>query len=153
MKHGNAYTVRNAAAKPVLQAAEQTWHDWVVGYRAARGMGDRPDWALQPLPGFRRVNIGLGLAPALIPALGTTPASTPRVRRRQARFPTLPTPPPSSPASSPTPTRIYFSDDELARPAQKRKFLGVVEISDDEEDAEVRPRKKTRFLGHIDLTI
>jgi hypothetical protein len=72
MKTGNTYAVRNAALKSVLQAAEQTWHDWVVVYLAARGRPGRPDWALQPFPGLRRVHIAPPPAPA------PTPTSTPR---------------------------------------------------------------------------
>ncbi|KAJ7042740.1 hypothetical protein C8F04DRAFT_1251558 [Mycena alexandri] len=180
MKHGNDYAVRNPAAKAGLQDAEQEWHDLMVRYRLERGMGDRPEWAMQPLPGLRRVNVAF--APALIAAPGPapplTPVATPRRHRGLAQFPRLPTPPPSSPAlaSSPTPApppssspvrssspirssspvRIDLShiDDEPVRPVrrtQKRKFLGVLNISEDEE--EERPRKKTRFLGHVDLTI
>jgi hypothetical protein len=141
MKTGNTYAVRNAGLKSVLQAAEQTWHDWVVDYLAARGRPGRPDWALEPLPGLRRVRT----APQPAPAPG--PTSTPRAQRRQ--FPTLPTPPPSSPA--PVLVDLSHIDDEPARPAQKRKFLGIVDISDDEE-AVVHPRKKAQFSGFIDLT-
>ncbi|KAJ7863689.1 hypothetical protein B0H13DRAFT_2564525 [Mycena leptocephala] len=144
-KTGNTYAVRNAGLKSFLQAAEQTWHDWVVPYLAAHGMPGRPDWALQPLPGLQRVRV----APAPGPA--RTPSSTPRVHRR--RFLTLPTPPPSSPA----PIHIDLSDiDEPARPAQKRKFLGEIDVSDDEDEDDsesaVWPRKKAKFLGYIDLT-
>jgi hypothetical protein len=39
------------------------------------------------------------------------------------------------------------------RPPPKRKWLEVVDISDDEEVAVVRPPKKLKFLGIIDLTI
>jgi hypothetical protein len=142
MKTGNTYAVRNAGLKSVLQAAEQTWHDWVVDYLVARGRPGRPDWALQALPGLRRVQIAPRLAPA------PTPTSTPRTRGRE--FPTLPTPPPSSPA--PGFIDLSHIDDEPARPAQKRKFLGIVDISDDEEEDVVRPRKKAKLLGFIDLT-
>ncbi|KAJ6565438.1 hypothetical protein B0H10DRAFT_2238949 [Mycena sp. CBHHK59/15] len=70
--------------------------------------------------------------------------------RASAAFPTLPTPPRSSPA----PVRIDLShiDDQPARPARKRRFLGEIDISDDKDDAIMRPRKKTKFLGYIDLT-
>ncbi|KAJ7924686.1 hypothetical protein B0H13DRAFT_2315203 [Mycena leptocephala] len=141
MKTGNTYAVRNVGLKSVLQAAEKTWHDWVVVYLAARGRPGRLDWALQPLPGLRRVHI----APA--PA-APAPTSTPRAQRRQ--FPTLPTPPPSSPA--PVLVDLSHIDDEPARPAQKRRFLGIVDISDDEEEDVVHPRKKTKLSGFIDLT-
>jgi hypothetical protein len=141
MSRGNDYAIRNAAAKSALEAAEQTWHDWIVPYLAARGMPGRPDWALQPLPGLHRVRVARAPAPA------PTPTSTPRAQRRQ--FPSLPTPPPSSPA----PVHIDLSHiDEPTRPPQKRKFLGEIDISDDEADSAVRPRKKAKFLGYIDLT-
>ncbi|KAJ7865793.1 hypothetical protein B0H13DRAFT_2561822 [Mycena leptocephala] len=141
MSRGNDYAIRNAAAKSALEAAEQTWHDWIVPYLAARGTPGRPDWALQPLPGLQRVRVARAPAPA------RTPTSTPRAQRRQ--FPSLPTPPPSSPA----PVHIDLSHiDEPARPPQKRKFLGEIDISDDEADFAVRPRKKAKFLGYIDLT-
>ncbi|KAJ7850253.1 hypothetical protein B0H13DRAFT_2360801 [Mycena leptocephala] len=142
MKTGNTYAVRNAGLKSVLQAAEQTWHDWVVVYLAARGRPGRPDWVLQPLPGLRRVHIAPPPAPA------PTPTSTPHARGRA--FPTLPTPPPSSPAS--VLIDLLHINDEPAHSAQKRKFLGFVNISDDEEDAG-RPLKKVDFSGLIDLTI
>ncbi|KAJ7811710.1 hypothetical protein B0H13DRAFT_1926551 [Mycena leptocephala] len=67
------------------------------------------------LPGLRRVQIAPRLAPA------PTPTSTPRARGRE--FPTLPTPPPSSPA--PVLIDLSHIDDEPACPAQKRKFLGL----------------------------
>ncbi|KAJ6607242.1 hypothetical protein B0H10DRAFT_2439677 [Mycena sp. CBHHK59/15] len=119
MLHGNDYAIRNASAQSAFQAAEQTWHDWIVPYLAAHGRPGRPDWALQPLPGLRRVHIApTPCAPAPAPC-----AATP--------FPILPTPPPSAPV----PVRIDLShiDDEPARPARKRKFLGIINISDDEE--------------------
>ncbi|KAJ7223319.1 hypothetical protein GGX14DRAFT_387642 [Mycena pura] len=95
-KRGNDYAIRDPMGKQALQAAEQAWHDWVIGYHAARGRPGRPDWALEPLPGLERV----------------------RVRRA----------------------------------AKKRKFLGVIDISSDEEQ-DVRRSKKRKFLGVIDLTV
>ncbi|KAJ7889995.1 hypothetical protein B0H13DRAFT_1887759 [Mycena leptocephala] len=96
---------------------------------------------------------GLGFAatpwtsegPRLAPT--PTPTSTPRARGRE--FPTLPSPPPSSPA--PVLIDLSHIDDEPARPAQKRKFLGIVDISDDEEDVS-HPLKKAQHSGFIDLT-
>ncbi|KAJ6521645.1 hypothetical protein DFH09DRAFT_1424728 [Mycena vulgaris] len=263
MSPGKDYAVRNAAAKSVLQAAEQRWHDFIVPYRAARGVLARPAWALEPLRGFDRVRIapalpapapapapgpapGPGPAPAPAPGPAPCPASVPAVaprfwesstslrlqpfpseepgfcsshvvalskgphrvrvprcvhknyligaldisddeeaapapRATQRRHAQLPTPPPSSPVrmalsriddepraiqrrraqrtTSPhsSPVRMDLSriDDEPARPAPKRKFvdLGIVDVSDDEDDAAMPPRKKARFLGYIDLTI
>ncbi|KAJ7146861.1 hypothetical protein C8R44DRAFT_724574 [Mycena epipterygia] len=161
MKQGNSYSVRNPQARFVLQAAEQTWHDWVVPYLAARGMPGRPAWALQPLPGLQRVR----RTPA--PALrADTPAvETPRRRCAQAA---LPTPPPTSPVRAPVatpcarapigsrlrPMELSDDDDKRARRLpKKRKFLGVIDISDSEEETALQPRKKQRFLGVVDLTI
>lgn len=160
MSRGNDYAIRNPAAQVAMQAAEQAWHHWIVAYRAARGMPGRPGWALEPLPGLQRVRVAPAPAPARQPArqpapatparARAAPASTPRAQGRRAAFHTLPTPPRSSPA----PVRIDLShiDDELARPAPKRRFLGEIDISDDEDNAVMRPRKKMKFLGYIDLT-
>jgi hypothetical protein len=148
MKNGNNYRVRNPHAKPALQAAEQAWHDWVVPYLAARGRPGRPTWALQPLPGFDRVRITP--APRAVIALP---------RRAQAPLPTPSNtcleaaPAPSTPARVPAGSAlrpIIILDDDIPRP-RKRKHLGVVDISDDEEEV-VQPRKKAKFLGVIDLT-
>ncbi|KAJ7738672.1 hypothetical protein DFH07DRAFT_778957 [Mycena maculata] len=168
MKQGNNYAIRNPHAKAHLQAAEQTWGDWIVPYLAARGILGRPAWALQPLPGLQRVRV--------VPEPAPTPRATPLAlqtppRRRHAQM-ALPTPPPSSPpvrAQAATPYSspaararagsrlrpIEFPDDdseEVARLPKKRKHLGVIEISDSEEEA-LRPRKKKKFLGVVDLTI
>ena len=171
-KTGNDYRVRNPAAWPLLQAEEQSFHDWIVVYLGR----PRPAWALEALPGFQRVHVA---APAAVPfparrATAPFPRIQPLVPRvqspvprpdaparrvaarvtapepatpRRARLPqrALPTPPPSSPAAAagsarPTHTRTF----------SKRKFLGTVEISDDEDDE--RPVKRIKFLGTIDLT-
>ncbi|KAJ7040852.1 hypothetical protein C8F04DRAFT_1177815 [Mycena alexandri] len=184
---GNTYAIRNVHAKAALEAAEQVWHDWIVAYLAAHGIPGRADWALQPLPGLRRVRIAPAPAPfAPAPAraamnfLGFIDISDdediPRVATASTRARVaLPTPPPSSPApthidlsqldeqparlptpppSSPAPTHIDLSqlDEQPARPAVKRKFLGVVEISDDDEEDASRPPKKARSLGYLELT-
>ncbi|KAJ6545591.1 hypothetical protein B0H19DRAFT_1267000 [Mycena capillaripes] len=187
MKHGNKYTVRTSAAKSQLQDAEQAWHDFIVPSLAARGLGPRPNWALEPLPRLRRVHIAP--APAATPA--RTPARAPPAPRRTRRlpparasapvrasvpgrapalahphirtpspapahrpFPTLPTPPPSSPTRSTAPEVIDLThiDDEPARPAPKRRFPEVIDVSDEDEDVEVRPHKKMRPMSYIDLS-
>ena len=43
MSRGNNYAIHDAAAKSALQAAEQTWHNWIVPYLAARSMPGRLD--------------------------------------------------------------------------------------------------------------
>ncbi|KAJ7831037.1 hypothetical protein B0H13DRAFT_2371665 [Mycena leptocephala] len=117
MKTGNTYAVRNAGLKSVLQAAEQTWHDWVVVYLAARGRPGRPDWALQPLLDFE----------------GYTPLLTCRTRshihptRSKASIPNPSHT--STQLSAPVLVDLSHIDDEPARPAQKRRFLGIVDIS------------------------
>ncbi|KAJ6595490.1 hypothetical protein DFH09DRAFT_1072467 [Mycena vulgaris] len=146
---GNNYAVRNPAAKSLMQAAEQRWHEFIVAYRAARGMPGRPT-----------VHIAPRLAPAPTRAcaatrrLGVThnkSAATPRptTASSQRRRDQLPTAPPTAPA----PIRIDLThiDDEPARRVPKRKFKSLV-ISDEEGVAE-RPPKRINFLGHIDLTI
>ncbi|KAJ6587544.1 hypothetical protein DFH09DRAFT_1307771 [Mycena vulgaris] len=149
MKHGNDYTVRNPAAKSQLQDAEQAWHDCIVPSLAARGLGPRPDWALEPLPGLRRVRIAPAPAATFARAPGHAPAPprarrppsirlrtpTPAPARRLAPFPTLPTPPPSSPARSTVPEVIDLThiDYEPARRAPKRRFPEVIHVSDDED--------------------
>lgn len=157
-KQGNAYTVRNAHAKHVLQDAEQTWHDWVVPYLAARGRPGRPNWALQPLPGFERVHVTPPHQPALAPRAATSTVQTPR--RRRAQF-ALPTPPLSSPVRSPAarppvgsrqrPIELAHDHEDGVHVPKKRTFLGVVDISDSEEE-EARPKKKTKFHRVIDLS-
>ncbi|KAJ7622881.1 hypothetical protein B0H17DRAFT_1151546 [Mycena rosella] len=152
MAQGNGYSIRDAQAKSVLQTAEQTWHDWVVPYLAARGRPGRPDWALQPLPGLQRVRPTPAPAPAPRAVMAAQPA-----RRRYVH---LPTPPPSSPVrpSSPAPARFgsrlrpihIFDNEEVLRPP-RRKFLGTVDVSDDEEEA-LPLRKKLKFLGVVNLT-
>ncbi|KAJ7020993.1 hypothetical protein C8F04DRAFT_1195903 [Mycena alexandri] len=169
-KKGNDYAVRHAAAWPLMQAAEQNWHTFVVEYRATNDMGPRPDWALEPLPGLQRVTVALpaaAAATALVPIIGPTPTQMPppRGHRRYAKFPSLPSPPTSflSPASSSSASRsssagrssspvcidlTHIDDDEpRARPAEKRKLvhLGTIELTDDEEDEDARPRKKAKF--------
>ncbi|KAJ7206116.1 hypothetical protein GGX14DRAFT_397379 [Mycena pura] len=164
-KTGNDYRVRNLAAWPLLQAEEQSFHDWIVVYLGR----PRPAWALEALPGLQRVRVAAPAA-VLSPArraiapfprvqnpVPRTDALARRVAARvtapepatpkRARPPqrALPTPPPSSPAAasgSARPTHM--------RTFSKRKFLGTIEISDDEDDE--RPMKRIRFLGTIDLT-
>ncbi|KAJ6525513.1 hypothetical protein DFH09DRAFT_1328875 [Mycena vulgaris] len=166
MKHGNDYTVRNPAAKSQLQDAEQAWHDCIVPSLAARGLGPRPDWALEPLPGLRRVRI----APAPAATSARAPAHAPAPPRARGPPPirlhtdpcprspscplpnpshhssqpfppllsTLPTTPPNSPARSTAPEVIDLThiDYEPARRAPKRRFPEVIHVSDDEDDVE-----------------
>ncbi|KAJ6452851.1 hypothetical protein C8R47DRAFT_1083610 [Mycena vitilis] len=149
MKQGTNYVVRNPHAKAALQAAEQAWHDSIPG--------PRPQWALEPLPGLQRVHV----APALrggnpVAAQVVTNFPIPRAPRTRA-FPTLPSPPPATPVrayanraaslgDSPLrPIHILDKDQpQLVSTPRKRKFLGVVDISDGED---ARPRKKAKFLG------
>ncbi|KAJ7201544.1 hypothetical protein GGX14DRAFT_571196 [Mycena pura] len=151
-KRGKDLVIRNPDALPAVQAADQAWHDYIVPYRAARGMGPRPEWALQPLPGIERVQEWV-----------RAPAPT----RRRHRFP-LPTPPPTSPTRGGTPVPIgprlpiLFPVGSRLRPidltgdivqrsvpklASKRRRSRSIEM-------EERPRKKAKikFLGFVDLT-
>jgi hypothetical protein len=150
-KRGKDLSIRNHHALPALQAAEQAWHDYIVPYRAARGMGPRPEWALEPLPGMERVQ--------------EVRAPAPDRRRRQLAFPT---PPPTSPTHGETPVSIgprlpaLFPAGSRLRPidltgdvvdrrvpkmTNKRKRSPSIEV-------EERPHKKAKvkFLGFVDLT-
>ncbi|KAJ7624170.1 hypothetical protein B0H17DRAFT_1218940 [Mycena rosella] len=132
MKQGNMYRVHNKHAMAALQAAEQAWHNWVLIYQAARSMPGRPGWALQPLPGLQSIHC--------------TPAPA---RRAQLAFPT---PPPSSPVrvgSRLLP--IDLTSNVGQHLPKKRKFLGSVDISDDEDDA-LHPPKNARY-GTDDHTL
>ncbi|KAK7023219.1 hypothetical protein R3P38DRAFT_2405318, partial [Favolaschia claudopus] len=51
MKHGNGYTERRGGDKQALQNAEQVFHDYIV----RNALRPRPQWTLEPLPGFQRV--------------------------------------------------------------------------------------------------
>ncbi|KAJ7141959.1 hypothetical protein C8R43DRAFT_1131268 [Mycena crocata] len=159
MSKGNDYRVRNPGAHAALQEAEQAWHDWVVRYRAARGMSGRPDWALQPLPGFQRVRTTpIPATPAVRRTLvPTTPSTsrrglapaTPAARRAHAAQ--LPTPPPSSPAHAITPRRMPALEPLGSSGLSRKRKMGFIEVSDSEDEDE-RPRK-IRHLGYLDLTI
>ncbi|KAJ7220755.1 hypothetical protein GGX14DRAFT_559544 [Mycena pura] len=165
-KRGNDYRVRNAAAWPLLQAQEQSWHDWIVVFLGR----PRPAWALEALPGLQRVRVAAP-APAPFPHIAgpppakraapvpraAAPVAVPRLTApvpdpttpRKARLPpfALPTPPPSSPAAAPGSARPTHT-----RTFSKRKFLGTIEISDDEDDERPVKKTRTRFSSVIDLT-
>ncbi|KAJ7897988.1 hypothetical protein B0H14DRAFT_3424852 [Mycena olivaceomarginata] len=100
--------IKNAAAKYILQDAEQAWHDWVVDYLAARGR-TRPRWALEPLPTFDRV---VTRRLATQPPSSSSPIRSARTRvgrsfpvtsvpvRRRSPVSSAPPSPPPPPAAS-----------------------------------------------------
>ncbi|KAJ7020771.1 hypothetical protein C8F04DRAFT_1274607, partial [Mycena alexandri] len=144
---GNDYAIRHAAALPLLQAAEQVFHDFVVPFRAARGMGPRSESALEPLPGLQRVVTVLPAAAplvratALVPIAGPppaqTPPSTPLGRRRYTQFPSLPSPPTSSADNSPSPASPPPTSSPArsssAGPSSARNIIDLTHIDDDDE--------------------
>ncbi|KAJ7019688.1 hypothetical protein C8F04DRAFT_1275983 [Mycena alexandri] len=156
MKKGNTYTVRGRGANAVLQAGEQTFHNFILAYWAARGTRyRRPAWALEPLPGFEMVRV----APAAVSAPRRALLPPAPVPPQRAAFPTMPSPP-SSPRLPRVVIDLSHVDDGPApapvhRP-RKRKLSRVINISDDEAS---RPQKKAKkaaksFWGPvIDLTI
>ncbi|KAJ7443521.1 hypothetical protein FB451DRAFT_1437278 [Mycena latifolia] len=150
MSRGNDYAVRDPAAQQAMQAAEQAWHIWIVAYRAARGMPGRPGWALEPLPGLQRVHVPHRHEHAL---LGARPQhqhehELPHLHQHHAH---------KRVSRSPGSVLIDLShiDDEPAWPAPRKRYLGEVEISDDEDNvthskenegkvqARPSPKKKT----------
>ncbi|KAJ7201975.1 hypothetical protein B0H12DRAFT_1080907 [Mycena haematopus] len=140
-RRGNGYVVRDQFARAWLQAAEQSWHDWITVFIPR----PRPAWALEPLPGLQRVRVAAPAAPLHVAAVAP---------------PTAPTTPSTQHISAPVPGSsraqpIDLSADdapEAVRSAPKRKFLGVVEVFDDDEEEVEPPMKKPKFLGIVDLT-
>ncbi|KAF8162249.1 hypothetical protein K438DRAFT_2069989 [Mycena galopus ATCC 62051] len=126
-----------------------------------------------PIPIARRVAMPVPIAPARVPILAparvTVAVPITPTRPRRSVIP-LPTPPPSSPVSEAGDSFLnpidvsdgngsdedsddqYFGED-IDLPV-KRNFLGTIEISDEEGEAdeEERPSKRIRFLGVLDLT-
>ncbi|KAJ7036997.1 hypothetical protein C8F04DRAFT_1257538 [Mycena alexandri] len=163
MKQGKTYTIRGRGNKPVLQAGEQAWHNFIIAFWAARGTRyRRPGWALQPLPGFEMVRVAPApVAPTpLRRAVLPRPPAPPFTPLRRAPLPAM-----LSPPSSPRLPRVvidlsHIDDGPAPAPvhrAPKRKLSRVIDISDDEEAS--RPQKKAKkaakaFWGPvIDLTI
>ncbi|KAJ6448019.1 hypothetical protein C8R45DRAFT_1115550 [Mycena sanguinolenta] len=58
-KQGSVFRIHDEPRIAVLQDAEQAWHDWIVGYLGR----PRPQWALEPLPGFSRVRVAAPAPP------------------------------------------------------------------------------------------
>jgi hypothetical protein len=147
MSKGNNYAIRNVHAKHVLQAAEQGWHDFMVRYLAARGRL-RPDWAFEPLPGFDRVNGAP--APPPVPA----PRTQPRIARARPRAATAAATVPRAAATAPSASAPLRLGSHL-RPIAITNDLGVVDISDDDDEDVICPRKRARlsgkFMGVVDL--
>ncbi|KAK6971738.1 hypothetical protein R3P38DRAFT_3241830 [Favolaschia claudopus] len=175
MKQGNEYAVRNPQRKDELQEEEQNWNDWIVLYNTVRGRPTlRPPWALEPLPGLRRVNVVLARAPrriAPLPRQTRRALVTPALRAPFSELPAhpLPTPPPTSPApSNPSQFReiIEISDDEEEFPARlpipdppstSRTPREIIDISDDEgEGAEERSSRiitRTGIKRHLGTVV
>ncbi|KAJ7689079.1 hypothetical protein B0H14DRAFT_2652928 [Mycena olivaceomarginata] len=156
-KQGDGFRVRNQGAHTLLQAAEQTWHDWVVPWLAARGRV-RPQWAFNPLPGFARVNVQRAMPPAPAPLLSVPPPhrhaaghplaipATPQ--RRVAAYPLAVPATPRRRIASPT-----SRQSSPLRGTRRRRSIIEISSDSDSDDVETQPpRKKMRFLGTIDLT-
>lgn len=172
-QHGNDYTIRNPQGLATLQAAEQEWNDFAVPFLAANGMGARPEWALEALPGLQRVSAShpLSTPQKRRPQLHLpTPPATLRVRAEVPVAPRLPAlvtsvprtrhlqrdfliPPPSSPVlgGASAPPRLPAVGPSHSR-IQKRKLSEIIEISDSEDEVVQPARKKNKSLGIIDLT-
>ncbi|KAJ7848893.1 hypothetical protein B0H13DRAFT_2361662 [Mycena leptocephala] len=124
MKTGNTYAVRNAGQKSVLQAAEQhgTIGLWFI-LQLAAGLVVRTGLCSHS-PDFE------GYTPLLDLPLHPLPHPPHALKGVNSQpFPHLH---PALPLPS--------------------SFLGIVDISDDEEEDVMRPRKKSKLSGFIDLT-
>ncbi|KAJ6470689.1 hypothetical protein DFH09DRAFT_1110789 [Mycena vulgaris] len=157
MKRGSTYRIRDEDALAVLQAAEQTWHDWIVRYLARLGRPGRSAWALQPLPGIPSVRLTPRVQHPATPVHRlhaqvtppTPPSSSPICRSPARRRPRSPAPRHGSSHQHP----IDLSNDEGVRPPKRGRFLGVVDTSDDDEVEIERPRKRQKLWRVIDLTL
>ncbi|KAJ7240656.1 hypothetical protein B0H12DRAFT_1074728 [Mycena haematopus] len=167
-RRGNVYVVRDPFARAWLQAAEQSWHDWITVFIPR----PRPAWAFEPLPGLQRVRVAAPAAPLHVaapappapPAAPATPPTTPSTHVAAPAPPAAPATLPTNPSTSriaasvPGSSRaqpIDLSADDVSgavRSVPKRKFLGVVEVFDDDDEEVEPPMKKPRFLGIVDLT-
>ncbi|KAJ7614291.1 hypothetical protein DFH06DRAFT_1146437 [Mycena polygramma] len=176
MKQGTDYVVRNPHAKAALQAAEQAWHDSIPGPRPQWALEPLPGLqrvhvapalrggnpvAAQVVTNFPIPRAPRPAAPALAalpppPARGhANPAAAPRGGNPVAAQVVTNFPIPRAPSHARVPhppltTARYSHQPQLVSTPSKRKFLGVVDISDD-EDEDARPRKKAKFLGVVDL--
>ncbi|KAJ7328261.1 hypothetical protein DFH08DRAFT_967404 [Mycena albidolilacea] len=138
-KQGNQYTVRDPQARHLLQAAEQTWHDWIVSYLAARGRHTRVAAHAAPA----RARVLAAPAPVLVapaPVLARTPAHA------RAPVPAVPTPVPAV-GSHLRPIDLSHAEavEDVRTPKKRKLFLGVIDISEDEKA--LRPRKKGNSWG------
>ncbi|KAJ7640609.1 hypothetical protein B0H17DRAFT_1148943 [Mycena rosella] len=137
---GNELTIRNPRGLPALQEAEQAWHDYIVPYRAARGMGPRPAWALEPLPGLQWVQMQLAFP---------TPLPTSPAANRTSVGACLPAVVPVGSRWLP----IDLTGDNQCLP-EKRKRSATIVVSDSEEEhlhKKTKKATKNKFLGFIDL--
>ncbi|KAJ7692294.1 hypothetical protein B0H17DRAFT_1133298 [Mycena rosella] len=122
-KQGHDFVIRSPSALHALQAAEQAWHDYIVPYHAARGMGARPKWALEVLPGLEQVRCPGSVHPTCASLVQSARESTNKRKREPV---------------------IELSNSEEECPHKKtkaRKSLGSVDLT-----------KDYKFLGVIDLT-
>ncbi|KAJ7190082.1 hypothetical protein B0H12DRAFT_1082975 [Mycena haematopus] len=119
-----------------------------------------PPWALPPVPAPQPVHVAPAPVQAPLPTLPPW-ALPPRPALQPVRVP-APAPPATPVRVRAAPaanlslgSRLYpidLSHDEVVGDVRtpKRRFLGVVDISDDEEAS--RPRKKQRLWRVVDLT-
>ncbi|KAJ7698312.1 hypothetical protein B0H17DRAFT_1196895 [Mycena rosella] len=147
VKQGNLYRVRDAQARLTLQAAEQTWHDWIVPYLAVRCLGFKECvLQLRPHPGFQR-SLHAGVVPLshpLHPPLPSAMLALPYFHLRPSQCASVAPRSISSPLHPALPS-VATLDVTLSLPSQagrvrilfiwvhppkKRKFLGVIDISD-----------------------
>ncbi|KAJ7827411.1 hypothetical protein B0H13DRAFT_2373841 [Mycena leptocephala] len=130
MKKGNEYRIRDAQAKSELQAAEQAWHDWVVPYLAARGTTGRPTGLCSHSPDFKEY--------------ASHAHAHPNHKPSWVRVVPQPVSPHLHPAIPSIHPALLPVSEALRAPKtpKKRKFLGVIDIDEEEEEDVLRPRKR-----------
>ncbi|KAK7050168.1 hypothetical protein R3P38DRAFT_3173243 [Favolaschia claudopus] len=132
MKHGNGYTERRGGDKQALQSAEQAFHDYI----SLSTHGPRPQWTLEPLPGFQQVRVAnvptRRIAPLPLRSIPLRAQRTPPPRHSflpsPLTSPARATPPPPPARSLPVPPA-----SSVAGPSRAQREIIDIPDSDDED--------------------
>ncbi|KAJ6470307.1 hypothetical protein DFH09DRAFT_1344541 [Mycena vulgaris] len=150
MKRGIAYRIRDEDALAMLQAAEQTWHDWIVCYLARLGRPGHSAWALQPLPGIPSVHVTPRVQH---PATPVHRLPLPSVTLPLAAVLALPLPDMAAPTSTPS-ISLMTRGCALQRGGDSWALSTSPTGDDDDDKGKIeRPRKRQKLWRVIDLTL